>query len=490
MKSRVTQFAGRSAVYIFGNLFQKSAQLLLIPLYTRIFSPAEYGFYGAALAVVGVVGPLIDLGISSSMVRFIHEHYDNPARLSGYLKLSFILRIVSVILVSLVCGLLLFWIYPMVLGGADVPASSVFWLILLSVGGVLVDFVCSYFQAMQDAVMFVVGKIGQTILQIVAVLLVLFFFKPNVVNVLAAQAVGSILVGVFILLRFYRKDIAGRQAVIEMSDLKHNLTYGVPLVPHRIGTWLRSASDRVILSKFLPMAMVGYYQLASSIGNALGVFVSCLDLAFAPIYYRMRKKLDETKCTKIYWSYCTSYLVLMGILCFAIILFSGEIISILAPRQYSIAEKIAPLIVCSIYFQGLYTLSVKPLFYEKRTTVIPVFTLGAGVVGTVANILFTPKFGVMTAAWTTLLMYLATFLGIWFSARRSGNSGFPIIQSAVYGTLLVIVALGITHLGLKTWDILSVGSRLAGVLILLTIALFGIVRRTYRDFTNGIRELS
>lgn len=448
----VRKFAGKTLIYAGGNLLQKSSQLLLIPLYTRVLSPAEYGFYGAVLAIVGVIGPLIDLGVSSSLVRFIHEHYDNPTRLAVYLKLSFWLRLGSTVLVSFICGLLLIAGWNWIFDTDPVSINAAWWIILAAAGGVLVDFACAYYQAFHQAFMFVVGKVGQTALQLILVLIALLSFNLGVMGVIAAQAIGAIVAGAFVMICFYLRNLAPHKGRVEWSDLRHNLSYGLPLVPHRLGNWLRSASDRVILSKFLPLATVGIYQLAYSVGNALSVLVSCLDLAFAPMYYRIRKTRGMAETAEIFRAYSSCYIVVLGGVCLFVILFCGEIISLLAPPDYGRARSITPLIVFAIFLQGQYTLAVKPLFYHKKTGWVPILTLGPAVLGSVANFWLIPKFGVMVAAWTTVAMYLLTFVSVTSISSKLERIGFPVALTIVANITVASVAIYMSTRGGGIWE--------------------------------------
>lgn len=480
------QFARKSAVYIFGNLLEKTSQFLLIPLYTRLLSTEEFGFYSAALAFTSVLIPLLDLGISSSLIRFIHEYSDSPNRLLRYLKLSFWQRLSSSFISSVLCAVLLYYSWNFFFRQKPASPAIVLWIVLLPLGTTITEFVCAYYRATYQAVLFVIGKVGQTLLQSILTVIVLFFVSKSTVGIIAAQATGACVGAFCIALVFYIRTVyPARKLAVNLQDIKYNLAYGVPLIPHQIGNWLRTASDRVIMSKYAPMSDVGLYQLASSVANVIGALIMCLDMVYEPLYYRIRRN-QKTAYISTVQSYNSFHLVMMGLLCLAIMLFSGELITIIAPPAYAGAAKIAPLVIAAIYLQGQYTLVVKPLFYHKKTKVIPFLTLLPAAAGVLANFLLLPHFGLMAVVWVNLSVYLLTFLAVFFASHKIDNTGYPVVLGIVCNVALLTAALFLTFNPVLIWSIASIGVRMGVLIILLAAGWISVAKNEYAAVKHSL----
>jgi O-antigen/teichoic acid export membrane protein len=52
-------------VYTFGNILQKAAEFLLIPVFTRFLTPKDYGITGILLSYAGVILPFLIIGLQS-----------------------------------------------------------------------------------------------------------------------------------------------------------------------------------------------------------------------------------------------------------------------------------------------------------------------------------------------------------------------------------------------------------------------------------------
>src|SRR5438477_586844 len=59
-----------TAVYGGGDLLVRATGFLTLPMYTRVFSPAEYGVWGYATTAVGLLDGVLALGGDSAYARY------------------------------------------------------------------------------------------------------------------------------------------------------------------------------------------------------------------------------------------------------------------------------------------------------------------------------------------------------------------------------------------------------------------------------------
>jgi O-antigen/teichoic acid export membrane protein len=79
---------------------------------------------------------------------------------------------------------------------------------------------------------------------------------------------------------------------------------------------------------------------------------------------------------------------------------------------------IIPVILLAYAFNGAYVNFLIGVYLEKKTSVLPaVFGIGA-VVNIVANFLLIPAYGIMGAAYATLLSYAALAIGIYVPSQK------------------------------------------------------------------------
>lgn len=86
-----------------GNALSAFLGFLFTLIVARAFSVADFGVFSAALNLVIILSSLADIGISSGSVNFVSEHLakGEHEKANEYIKASFIIRLVIVLLISL-----------------------------------------------------------------------------------------------------------------------------------------------------------------------------------------------------------------------------------------------------------------------------------------------------------------------------------------------------------------------------------------------------
>ena len=88
---------------------------------------------------------------------------------------------------------------------------------------------------------------------------------------------------------------------------------------------------------------------------------------------------------------------------------------------------------------------MSPLFFYKRTYLIPIITLGAGAISVALNIWAIPIWGITGAAWVTVFSYFLTFVITEALARKT----FPLIypwKKIAFTSVLAILLLVAVYL--------------------------------------------
>jgi O-antigen/teichoic acid export membrane protein len=69
-----------SAVYGLSTVLQRGAQLLLVPVYTRVLDPVEYGLVDLFLVLGALVNLTVALEVSQGFARYYQDAPDRAAR--------------------------------------------------------------------------------------------------------------------------------------------------------------------------------------------------------------------------------------------------------------------------------------------------------------------------------------------------------------------------------------------------------------------------
>lgn len=92
---RLRKLVRLTSIYTLGKVTVAVLGFLLLPLYTRALTPAEYGIIGLALLAGNGVQKLFSLGLDAAAFNFYHR-YDGAERESFYSTLFLFLLVLGV----------------------------------------------------------------------------------------------------------------------------------------------------------------------------------------------------------------------------------------------------------------------------------------------------------------------------------------------------------------------------------------------------------
>ena len=86
---RDSSLISNTGIYAVGNLMRKAVGFLLIPIYTRVLTPEDYGIVGLTLAVGGLLGILLGLGVRPAVARLYFDYRNDRRQLGAYITTNF-----------------------------------------------------------------------------------------------------------------------------------------------------------------------------------------------------------------------------------------------------------------------------------------------------------------------------------------------------------------------------------------------------------------
>jgi O-antigen/teichoic acid export membrane protein len=395
---RILRSAG---VYAVGDLGIRAVGILLLPLYAAYLTPREYGILSVATAVAGLASVVFLLGLNGAVVRFYYE-LGEPERREFYGTLWATLLIVPAILLTAL-EVLRGWPLSRLLD--QVPYEPYLRLAIWGAfaGAALLTLPLEVFRASDRPGAYVALHASQAVLGVVLAVVFVAVLRGGAVGALWARVIASVavgLVGAWVL----RKHIRARW---HWPDLARALVYALPLLPHFLSHWALTASDRIVLERYVSLADVGMYSIGYQIGSIMMLFVIAGNNAMFPLFGRLDP--NDGGQVKTLVRIVTYFIAVMAVLSLAVSLFAGEIIAVLAPA-YSAAALVVPWVVLGHLFIALYMGPINTIsLIVGRTTWVPLFTGAAALTNIALNLLLVPRYGFLAAAMTTAVSYGVMF---------------------------------------------------------------------------------
>lgn len=208
------------------------------------------------------------------------------------------------------------------------------------------------------------------------------------------------------LLLFLKKPVG-----IKKEYLKYGIAVGFPIVFHSLSQQILGQSDRVMMQWFGVNAdKIGIYSLFYTISSVLVTILGALNNSWCPFYY---DDLNEEKWN-ILNKKCKNYIELFTVLGIGFLFLSREVSYLMADESYWSGMNIIPILTFAVYFTFMYQFPVNFEFFHKKTKIIAIGTVGAGILNIILNAIMIPKWGMYGAAIATAISYLALFFAHYY----------------------------------------------------------------------------
>lgn len=428
-----------SSVYAVGQILSRFASILLLPLYTRCLSPADYGCVAILDLTAGIMAILIGSGMASAVMRSHFDCEDEAARSKvWWTGLSWVALSATVLVVPLVVARNV--IAELTLG-AEITNGGMFYL--LAAGTLWMNTVSelleTWLRVKKRSGTFVTLSMSRLLLNITLNVWFLVGLDLGVGGLLTGNVIAATVNTAALLLIFARHQ---QKFAFDKVILRTLLAFGSPLIIQAFLSLMMHEADRYLLRAYASLDQVGVYSLAYKIGQAVNTL--CM-IPFGAIWgvvlYEIAQQPDaKSTYANVFKYYVYGLLVVM----LAAALFAFPVLPYLTPGDFGQAVDLIPVIVLAFVFFAMHSqFSVPVLLARKTAALIPASVAGV-VVNVVANLLLIPRFGAAGAAWASVATYAAfSFTGLWFY-RKVDKYPYPFARC-----LVCAAAVGGTYIGVR-----------------------------------------
>jgi len=252
---------------------------------------------------------------------------------------------------------------------------------------------------------------------------------------------------------------------VRWKYLAFSLSFGLPIVIHLLSGVMHSSIDRAILADMVSVAELGLYTLGYQVGMVMAIVTTSVNKAWQPSYYDVMESSDPKKDHHIRRTY-NLWLIVMSLICTMGILWGGDILKLITPENFHGAAVVIPYVMLGYFFHGLYYFAVSPIFFHKRTTLLPWLTGSAALLNIGLNFLLIPQMGITGAALATTISMFYHALVSYLVGKRLHYHGFNLTATAVISLAMVFAFIGPLYV---KEIVTSQGLRITSVMFLIAL---------------------
>jgi len=474
--SRFGKTLGHTFIYMTGLVLNRGVTFLLVPVFTRVFSPADFSVWDLCNTTLLLLFPMLDFGMSPAVLRFYHEYPDERGKIAAFNTSLYFVVLLHAVLLAL--GLLAApWLSLAVFRSTD-HAGLIRIVVLLASATALGKQGLSLLRTMERSVAYAGLNVVRGVIGPVVILVFVLGFRTGVSGALWGDLIGL----VFLALATLWVCRSWLRPVFRMDILRDMLRFALPLVPMGVSVAVLTIADRYFLSHLVELKEMAPYSLGFRVGMLMALFTQALQLSWPPSAMKMAARPDGGRMDIARTGYLLQVVLFAGAT--GIACFTPELLLVFAPKAgYAGAAGIIPWIAYSYAINGAVQVVNAGIGISKRTIWAMWTTLLSCGLKLVITYWFILHYGIVGAAASTFLAF-AFELAVTYAVTQ--RIVYPLPHNmrriaALYGVSVLCMLLVLGACTLPAF--VSLASRLAILAAFALVGWFGLLDAANRAST-------
>lgn len=418
--SQIRRIGSQTMVYAAGVLIGRALSFVLLPLYTRYLSPADYGVIQLIELVFDMLTVVAGARLASGLYHFYYKA-ESLAERRQLLSTATLALGASYILV----GAIAFVLAPQ-LSMAVFEHERYTTVIRVSAisfplqGIAIVPLLI--LRAQERPGYFVALSTGKLVAQALLNVLFLVVFKLGVMSIFLSTLITSTLLTGWLVVE------QARTTGVHFSPaaFRRLARYGLPLVLTQVATLFTTFADRFFLQRAGDRASlgvseageyaVGLYALAYQFGFLLlSVGVEPLASVWTPVRFDIARRPDrDAVFSRVF---IVSNLMVLT-LAVGIALYVRDVIGLLAAPSYFAAARLVPVILFAYVFQAWSGIQDTGIMISEQTHWNTIANWAAAIVALIGYLTLIPRYLGAGAAWATVFALAVRHVIIYVVSQR------------------------------------------------------------------------
>ncbi len=453
------KLAGQTAIYGLPSILGRFLGYLLVPMYTRVFSQAEYGTVNVFYSYAAFLMVILTYGMETAFFRF-NENHENKEKVFSTAMISLITSsVIFLLLASVFAQPIATWIeYPE-------HKEYVLWFAWMLALDALSAIPFARLRAQCKARRFAIIKFVSIFITIglnfFFILLCPWLLKNHhewaitkwvhlvyrsdwgIEYIFISNLIAS-LVTLFLLIPQY----AGMKLNADKKMLKELLFYAFPLLFAGMAGIVNETFDRILLRYLLPAdiseAQVGIYGACYKISILMTLFVQAYRYAAEPFFFAQAKEKDARA---VYAKIMDYFIITVSLIFLVTMLYLDDFFIRFIGKNFREGRNIIPVLMLANLFLGVYyNLSIWYKLSSKTIWGAWLSAIGA-VITLVLNFWWIPLaadnylHGYVGSAWATFICYGSMMILSYLIGQRHFPVKYNLLKFVGYLGISIVLYL-------------------------------------------------
>lgn len=377
---------------------------LIVPVYTSLLSPEQYGLYSLSIAVLSFLCIIFSDWVGLSGLRFFKQH-QMTQDMPKYLTTLVTMLVSNICLMFILSYIFRHNFYDFF----HIPVKYFFAILILIIPVAIRALLFQLLRAQLKSISYTASTI---INQFMTILLSIFFVKVFHMGAIALLLGMAVSITLTDLLLIYQSNILSwfKLQKIEWSSVLPIMTYGIPIAATSLSAWIINQSNKFIMNSIHGFSQVGIVGVAY--GLTLPLLMTIFSIITVAAIPRIINMYEEKIDVRPIVSRFAGYFVLIALPIITVIsLYSTDYVQMFSSNdKFLDAFKLVPYFAFGTFFMAITDYTTLQYHLANKTYIDFIIKLTSGIAGVVLNILLIPQYGLVGVGLATLSANFLYFL--------------------------------------------------------------------------------
>lgn len=402
--NRQKELAKNTIILTVGKICTQFVSFLLLPLYTSLLEPTEYGIVDLINTYITLLTPICNWQFENGLFRFLIDYRNDENKQKELFSTVFLTNIAQAVL---------YIVFFLAFQGF-ISIEYKLFLALDVVANIFLNTLLQFPRGVGKNTIYSIGSFLSASTTVVFNVIFIAGFRWGAYGMFMATLLAKLVTCVYLFLamktwRYFSVNAYNK------TLFRNVFKYSMPLVPNQLSWWVVGASDRTIVSHFIGVFSNGIYSVANKFSTIYVTFYNIFNLSWTE---SVSLHMNDSDRDEFLTDIINTMFNLFAAVDVGIIACMPFVFKLMVNSKYDEAYYQIPILMVAVLFQvvvGLYSVIYVAL---KKSTEIAKTSFFAAIINVGVDLFLIKVIGLYAASISTLVAYAAMAIYRYFDVRK------------------------------------------------------------------------
>lgn len=440
MANKQSELAKNTIILTVGKICTQFVSFLLLPLYTALLLPEEYGVVDLFNTYIMLLVPVFNWQFESGLFRFMLDCRDDRTSQK---------QIFSTVLVSNIVQSIIYALF-FIIAQNYISSNYKIFLLYDVILNIFLNTLLQLPRGIGDNTKYAIGSFVSASSTVVLNVLFIAGLRMGAYGMFWATVLGKVITICYLTVSLKVWELFSFK-LFNINIFKDIGRYSLPLVPNQLSWWVIGVSDRTIVSYGISIAANGIYSIANKFSSIFITFYNIFNMSWTE---SVSLHMNDSDRDAFLSDTINTMFKLFSAVCLGIIACMPFVFPLLIDEKYADAYNQIPILMIAVLFQvvvGLYSVIYVAL---KKSVEIAKTSMYAAIINIGVDILLIRWLGLYAASLSTLLAYVAMAIYRYYDVKKYVDVSLS--KKVIVGTVVIgIIEVGSYYSRIVFFEIVS-----------------------------------